>query len=105
METGIYEEIVKQTNHWPAHQKHDRALLTVALTGEVGEYANLLKKQSLGKAIDDQKLIDELGDILWYFTTLLGTYGLRLEHIMERNAEKVTDRSDKSEHYSQQGNA
>ena len=100
-----YEEVVKATNHWPANQKSNRALITVALTGEVGEYANLLKKQTLGKPIDDQELIDELGDIMWYFTTLVRTYNLSLEHIMERNAEKVLDRTDKREHYSQEGSA
>ena len=105
MQTKDYEAVVKATNHWPADQKANRALITVALTGEVGEYANLLKKQSLGKTISDQDLIDELGDILWYFTTLVNTYGLSLEHLMERNAEKVSDRTDKREHYSQAGEA
>jgi len=96
-----YEALVQETNHWPEDKKGDRVLLTVALAGEVGEYANLLKKHTLGKRGSTNELIDELGDVLWYLTTLTHSHHISLKTLMKENAKKVTSRSKNKEHYSQ----
>jgi len=38
------------------------------------------------------KIIDEAGDLFWYFTMLLKTVGVSLEEVMERNYKKLSAR-------------
>jgi NTP pyrophosphatase (non-canonical NTP hydrolase) len=97
-----FERIVKETNHWPQHKRLS-ALYALALAGEVGEYCNQLKKFELGKPLAEADLVEELGDILWYYTALLQTYNVTLDEIMEYNANKVLERSSRKSHYSQSG--
>ena len=42
-------------------------IAALGLTGEAGEFANMVKKLTAhGHEISVEKLADELGDILWY---------------------------------------
>lgn len=69
-----YENTLFQTKLW-----------VVALGGEIGEVANLIKKW-LGHShpLDTEKLRDELGDNFWYAACLCETIGLDFEEFVER---------------------
>lgn len=64
----------------------DRRFLALALCGEVGELANVIKKEWRGD--DDpefaHKLDDELGDVYAYLRLLAVAYGRDLDEIMQR---------------------
>lgn len=75
------------------------ALLTASLglTGEAGEYADHTKKLIFhGK--DDyhderrEKMILELGDVMWYVMQGCRGLGITLEELIERNVEKLSAR-------------
>lgn len=83
----------------------DRALeyLTLGLVGEAGEVANKLKKVirgdykdlKLGSAIPEEvrdKIVDELGDVLWYVAQLSIVLDTRLSTVMEQNLYKLQQR-------------
>lgn len=70
-------------------------LLTCALglAGEGGEVADLVKKYLFhGHALPQEKLQNELGDVLWYVAIGANALGLTLDDVMARNIAKLKDR-------------
>ncbi len=65
-------------------------LAALGLAGETGEVVDMVKKRVFqGHAIDQEKLRDELGDVLWYFMLICHTMGYSLDEIMTCNVEKL----------------
>jgi len=65
----------------------------MGLAGEAGEVCDHIKKVVFhGKKMDRAALIKEMGDVLWYFTMLLGANSLVLDQIMEANVRKLCER-------------
>lgn len=63
------------------------------LCGESGECIDVLKKHEFqGHALDKPKLIDELGDVLWYITETATGLGTTLEEVAARNIGKLRAR-------------
>jgi NTP pyrophosphatase (non-canonical NTP hydrolase) len=63
------------------------------LIGEVGEVAEMIKKCHWhGHLLSQEKLKDELSDILWYLATLANSFGIDLEQIALHNVEKLRNR-------------
>lgn len=67
---------------------------TLGLVGEAGEVANLVKKsqRSGAQPLNVSKMLDELGDVLWYTTALAFQFGYTLEEIAQINMEKLSER-------------
>lgn len=66
---------------------------TLGLAGESGEVADLIKKAEFqGHPLDEDKLVEELGDVLWYVALAAETLGVSLEDIMRRNIDKLWSR-------------
>jgi NTP pyrophosphatase (non-canonical NTP hydrolase) len=66
---------------------------TVALCGEVGEFANLVKKKyNHGHNIPLSVFAIELGDISWYVAELASALGLSLLEIARANIQKLRAR-------------
>jgi NTP pyrophosphatase (non-canonical NTP hydrolase) len=78
----------------------------LALTGEAGELANVVKKlvrqsDSLAPVavVDDEeraKLGEELGDVLWYVGALATELGFTLEEVAKANLTKLAERYGKA---------
>lgn len=74
--------------------------LVYGITGEAGELAEHFKhalrdeQDTLTKERKD-KIIKELGDILWYITNLGIELGINLEDIAKNNLNKIQDRLQK----------
>ncbi len=70
-------------------------LCGLGLSGELGEVTDMLKKflyHRNGKPLDRDKLKDELGDVLWYFSVLCSTLDLTFEEVMDANITKLEKR-------------
>lgn len=66
---------------------------SLAIAGEAGELANLTKKVFVhGHPYDRDRVIDELGDILWYIAVYGEAIGAPLSEIAARNLAKVVTR-------------
>lgn len=69
----------------------------LGLVGESGEIAEKFKKiirDKKGKLTDEDKteIIKELGDVLWYITTIAHLLDSDLETVAKRNNEKLLSR-------------
>lgn len=74
--------------------------LTLGLNGEAGEVAEKVKKVLRDTDGDFSQLnLDdikkELGDVLWYISTLSNVLGLELEDIASTNLDKLFSRKDR----------
>jgi NTP pyrophosphatase (non-canonical NTP hydrolase) len=70
---------------------------TISLTGEVGEVANEIKKGIRnGSHTNDKefriKMIDELGDALYYYVALCKSLNISIEDIIEANIKKSKEK-------------
>lgn len=70
---------------------HDLILNGVmGLNGEAGECIDIVKKYMFqGHSIDTYKLIDELGDVMWYIAITAAGLGVNLDDIMQHNVDKL----------------
>ena len=78
-----------------ANTSEDRLLLNgvMGLCGEAGECIDVVKKHLFqGHQLDRDKLIDEMGDCLWYLATLAEGLGAGLGEIAEGNVAKLKKR-------------
>ena len=65
----------------------------LGLTGEAGEFADLIKKTYFhGHTQDTEHLIKELGDALWYIALAAQILDTDLETVMQKNIDKLCKR-------------
>ena len=65
----------------------------MGLNGEAGECIDLMKKTMFqGHELDKEKLLDELGDILWYVGITCEGLGITMDEAMTHNIEKLMKR-------------
>lgn len=65
----------------------------MGLNGEAGECIDIVKKHMFqGHALDKEKLLDEVSDVLWYSAILCEGLGVTLDDAMAHNVEKLRSR-------------
>ena len=65
----------------------------LGLNGEAGEASDLLKKYKFqGHPLDEDRIIKELGDCLWYLAEAATGLGINLSWIAEENKKKLEAR-------------
>lgn len=68
----------------------------LGLCGESGEIAEKVKKFLRGdRELDREGLLKELGDPLWYITSLAADLGYTLQDVVNANEEKLTSRKER----------
>lgn len=89
-----YQEEAKKTDRvYPRDGFGVIPHLALAITGEAGEIAELVKK-FYGRETEGfrDRLVEEIGDCLWYLAALARALGVDLGKIAEKNLEKLEDR-------------
>lgn len=103
-DTAVYEDSIwKALGTRTQTQMADYLMLDYAITGlasEVGELAGHLKKtmrDDFGTITIDRrhKMLDELGDVLWYVARVAHELGLSLNQIANQNLVKLADRKER----------
>lgn len=62
----------------------------LGLAGETGEVVDLIKKwQGQGHTLDEKKVINELGDVLWYISEMCSAMMVPLSEVAEGNIAKL----------------
>ncbi|MCS4449153.1 nucleoside triphosphate pyrophosphohydrolase family protein [Clostridium botulinum] len=62
----------------------------MGLTGESGEVIDIVKKYLYqGHHLDKDKIINELGDTLWYINLIANSINMSLEDIAKYNIDKL----------------
>ncbi|PIR47942.1 hypothetical protein COV06_00890 [Candidatus Uhrbacteria bacterium CG10_big_fil_rev_8_21_14_0_10_50_16] len=72
---------------------------TLGLVGEAGEVAEKVKKILRGgeEMTDEQQqeIVKELGDVLWYISNLATELNITLDELADRNLQKLLSRKDR----------
>lgn len=87
-----YQELAKRTmnGELPVYQQRLHALH--GMSAEVGEIHSIHQKVYQGHTPDSSKIMDEVGDLLWFIAEYCTCMGFSLEGVMERNIEKLKKR-------------
>lgn len=87
-----YQELALRT----ANSLNEEDLIlngVLGLSGETGEVADIVKKHLFqGHKLDKSKILDELGDVLWYIAITSKGIGVELEEIAIHNIDKLKKR-------------
>lgn len=93
-EVADYNQFVKGMKVYP--EKHAIVYPALGLAGEAGEIAEKVKKWLRGdRELDKDALLSELGDPLWYITSLADDLGYTLQDVINRNVEKLSSRKER----------
>jgi NTP pyrophosphatase (non-canonical NTP hydrolase) len=88
-----YEKEVRNSSIRKGKSERDLAIFGLGLNGEAGEVAEKIKKYLRGDGpIDEDLLLKELHDCLWYLISLGHFYGKSLPDIMKIGLVKMADR-------------
>ena len=93
MQFDEYQQLAART--LGRDRTHDQQLANAALglTGESGEVAEIIKKHLFhATPLDQESLVKELGDCLWYIGAFAKVLGLSLNDIAQRNVDKLRTR-------------
>ena len=95
MEANEYQEQAESTIQFDKKTEDARSIALLGLSGEVGELSTEYKKKLRdgdSYKVFRQKIIEELGDIIWYVSTLATLEGIELNEILRCNTKKIKDR-------------
>ena len=93
MDFNAYQELAQRTSNKKADNMDKVLNGLMGLNGEAGECIDILKKHFFqGHELDKDKLIDELGDVLWYIAETCEGLGVTMEEVAIRNIGKLRKR-------------
>ena len=91
-----FNEYQAETRRTRGNQDHDSGAFVCAALGAVGESAEISEHAKKvifhGHAFDPDKVIEEVGDTLWYLAWLAELAGVTLAEVAERNLAKLRAR-------------
>lgn len=93
LDFNLYESLAQRTSS-PKHSRIDKITNgLMGLNGESGECIDVLKKHFFqGHELDTEKIIDELGDVLWYIAETCKGLGINMEEVARHNIAKLMKR-------------
>ena len=87
---GIFELHQKMTSHlFPAYSSTDERFLALALCGEAGELANIIKKRWRDNVLLIEEARDEIADCRVYLELLAKCFGIEGDKLDERVKQKL----------------
>lgn len=94
MDLNDYQKEAQKTAAYP--REHRVTYPVLGLAGEAGEVADTYKKFLRGDTTASRdKLLSEMGDVLWYLAALASDLGVDLEQIAHDNLAKLADRAER----------
>ena len=91
MNFDTYEKLANETD-----LVHPINYYFLGLVEEAGEVAGLRKRYLRDEGnIDPEKLVKELGDVLWYVAMIGKQYGISMDDVAVSNIKKLTDRQER----------
>lgn len=93
MEINEYQKLAMRTLNPEIDKKELILNASMGLCGESGEVIDLVKKHLFqGHDLDDERLIEELGDVAWYLAEAATALNVNLSEILEKNIKKLENR-------------
>lgn len=102
---ATYKDFTRNTARYPKRKELD--YLVIGLMNEAGEVGGVYKKMirsrtdlktpnKKGVTVED-RLVDELGDVLWYLTRLCDVLDLDISDLMSENMHKLFGKMSKED--------
>ena len=98
MVSGIettYMDFTRKTAKYP--KRREKEYLMIGLMNEAGEVGGAFKKEIRDRINNEDLIIDEMGDVLWYLTRLCDVYNIKISELMVNNMDKLFQRMSKEE--------
>lgn len=93
MTLDMFQEQAARTNKTYVDTRSMLLDTALGLNGESGEVADIIKKHVFhGHELSEDKLVEELGDVLWYVSVMAYNLGKPLSEIAAKNVEKLCKR-------------
>ena len=93
MEANKYQELAMVTLNKSLSKKDMLINGVMGLNGESGEVIDLVKKHLFHyHDLDKEKIIKELGDVLWYIAEVCTSLDIDMSEVMEKNIDKLSKR-------------
>jgi NTP pyrophosphatase (non-canonical NTP hydrolase) len=93
MDLNTYQKEARRSRN---NSLTDREFLlngALGLAGETGEVVDVIKKHLFqGHDLDKTKIVDELGDVMWYIALICDCIGFDLDFVTARNILKLRKR-------------
>jgi NTP pyrophosphatase (non-canonical NTP hydrolase) len=87
---NLFDLHEKMTAHlFPPYTNHDERFLALALCGEAGELANMVKKRWRDDADLSEEIRDEIADVRIYLELLAKCFGIEGEKLDQRVEQKL----------------
>lgn len=88
-----YQKLANRTSGRFDNQSERMKCVAMGLSGEAGEFADLIKKQFYHfKPITKQQRMKEAGDVLWYLADYCSTEGILMSELADMNIRKLEQR-------------
>jgi len=90
-----YQNKAAQTDQVPGNEAEQKIVPLLGMAGEAGELLSEYKKHLRdGDAhrLFNEKIAEELGDLLWYLSNAATKFGLQMEDIASKNIQKTNAR-------------
>jgi NTP pyrophosphatase (non-canonical NTP hydrolase) len=89
-----YQQFVNGMKVYP--EQHAIVYPTMGMMGEAGEVSEKVKKWLRGdRELDKAELIKEIGDVIWYATSLADDLGYTISDVIAANVSKLSDRKER----------
>ncbi|MCD8797399.1 nucleoside triphosphate pyrophosphohydrolase family protein [Mammaliicoccus sciuri] len=93
MELNKYQEIALRTHNVEQNMSEALTNYALGLTGESGEVADNIKKHIFhGHELNKDEMVKELGDVLWYLSSLASMCDVTLDEVAGHNLNKLSNR-------------
>jgi NTP pyrophosphatase (non-canonical NTP hydrolase) len=87
-----YQTLARRTQNARLTDKERMHHALHGLASEVGEIHGLFQKLYQGHELDDEEVVKELGDLLWFAAEFADSFGLSLGVVAHRNILKLKKR-------------
>lgn len=87
-----YQRLSRRTQNENLSTEDKRRHALFGLCSEVGEVHSIFQHEYQGAGVKKERLVDECGDLMWFFCELLDTFDLDLEEVLVYNIEKLRRR-------------
>jgi NTP pyrophosphatase (non-canonical NTP hydrolase) len=93
MNFNEYQGLAARTDNVKTGKEGQLLNAVVGMVGEAAECLELVKKHIWqDHSLDETKLLEEAGDVLWYIAKLARIYGIPLEELAVQNIKKLEAR-------------
>jgi len=88
-----YQRMAQRTTSPYTPAVHRLTISALGLAGESGEVVEHIKKfAGHGHPLDRDRIVNELGDVLWYVADIAACIGVSLDDVAKMNVDKLAKR-------------